>query len=119
MSFEGQAHLREGLLPAKSVGGCWALGLNLMVALYVVEGKVSSSPILAIPGFLRVILRDFPLSGPRKSPSLSLPLSSLSCPLSEVSDSGSFLKLKRQSHLLHGARWHVNNSNNDSNNILH
>lgn len=38
-----------------------ATGFSLMGALYLVEGKVSSIPLLAAPGFLRVILGDFPL----------------------------------------------------------
>lgn len=40
------------------------MGLNLMVALYLVEGEVSSLLLLAIPRFLRVILGDFLFLGP-------------------------------------------------------
>lgn len=62
MSFEEQVHLCQGfLLPAKAVGGCLAIGFNLIVALYLVEGKVNSVPFLATPGFLRVILGGFSL----------------------------------------------------------
>ena len=35
------------------------MALGFKVALYMVEGKVGSSPILATPGFLRVILGDY------------------------------------------------------------
>lgn len=50
LESEGQVTCYYGLLlPAKAVGDCLTLGFSLVIALYLVKGKVRSILVLAFP----------------------------------------------------------------------
>lgn len=89
LESEGQVTCYYGLLlPAKAVGDCLTLGFSLVIALYLVKGKVRSILVLAFPeGHPGALFPPFFFSSELGSSPSSCPSSCLF----EASDLSSFL----------------------------